>query len=741
MTYDDLKNLRAFFSALKDVGYRSELTLEQIPSFTDNGQTPVDKTQCLKLLRPLLGLILGLKGEDEKTDNALILKYLSNPNNRRLLLGKFTPEEQVAFKLKELLTEELVATEETSGEPSGQQAASSQELPPTTTTAPAAGMGLPAAPSISTPRIRFTPQTPTLGGMEGGTGQGIAATNKIDRLEIERVGAATAKSDRLNAQTATLQTETQSTPLSKPNSAEVSNLRSATPQKLNFSAFRSSAGSAFKNFQNFASPAGPFVKTNLNRVAGSLKNMFGGMANLGGRAGLEAINHGGNFFSNMSSAKSGFAGRFGRNGGGRGFLGRFGSGGGKNSLVANRSKLAIFGIIGFMMLVGIITMTAPSATPGQAAPINNPNNPNTNGLDYTLPLKDQTVQPVDIKAIVQTSFPKAKLEYWDKIVQSSQVAGFNPALALALWIEETHASESTVVRTGGSGVPNSEGNVSLGHLGCAPWQDQTIDESLTCLFKFAAPYTNDQFAQFMAVYSSGPPGNPFANNPNFPGNLKKWYIQLVPSGVGAIVAVAPAPTTATGPQQIAVTSCPIFGGKITCGSSQGAPGIKPCHCTDSYTPRCDPLSRRGKAVDITGPNGSKDNDPIYMPLINGKPLKWYFKGDFDDGYQATLRVFQSEPTAEGVWTIHFVHSKRKIDVLKTGNKFAAIPAFSDGQEITDLTQPVAYTDQHSSDDGVGVHTHVSIGLNIDPWDGAQYGNLQYTHPGWKYADAEMGMCQ
>lgn len=168
---------------------------------------------------------------------------------------------------------------------------------------------------------------------------------------------------------------------------------------------------------------------------------------------------------------------------------------------------------------------------GEAAP------PGTSSLDYTLPLKDASVQPLDIRDQVKAAFSGAKLEYWDKIVQQSQAANFNPALALALWIEETGASQTTLTEQGGGGIPNAKGEFSYGHLGCAPWEKQTIDESLTCLFKFAANYTNDQFAQFMAAYSGGPAANPFSNNPNFPANIKTWYSRLVPSGTGALTAV------------------------------------------------------------------------------------------------------------------------------------------------------------------------------------------------------------
>lgn len=223
-----------------------------------------------------------------------------------------------------------------------------------------------------------------------------------------------------------------------------------------------------------------------------------------------------------------------------GSLGRIGRGGrsAASSLgkkIKNRRWLIFaLGMIGFMFLIGGITITAPqeesTSTTGTSS--------FSSLLDYTLPVKDTSVTPTDIRDQIRAAFPSAKIEYWDKIIQSSIAAGFNPALALALWIEETGASQATVTRNGGGGIPNADGNFALGHLGCAPLEDQTIDESLTCLFKFAAQFTNDQFEQFMATYSGGPPEAPFSNNPYFTSNIKTWYSRLVPTGTGAIQAVS-----------------------------------------------------------------------------------------------------------------------------------------------------------------------------------------------------------
>ncbi|OGE18663.1 hypothetical protein A3J19_03825 [Candidatus Daviesbacteria bacterium RIFCSPLOWO2_02_FULL_41_8] len=740
LSITNFNKVNAFFGILNQVHFNSA----NIPGkFTINGIT-AEKDECLKLLREFP----ELKGYKNDSD---LIRFLANPSNLDIIKRRrFTVEQQT--ELDKSLAEKFVTTEEISEQPSGQSVSAGQEVPPAGGAGSSTGgmpSGLTSSPS-STPRHVFiAPQTPPPGGKEGGTDQGTAATNKKEQIN-------------------------------KSKSAEISNLHSTAPQRFNFPALKSRAGSAVKKFQNFSSPAGLSIKTGLNKVAGSLKNMFGGIANLGGRSGLEAINHGGNFFSNMSGAKSRFAGRFGRNGGGRGLFGRFGSGGGgKNSLAANRSKLAIFGMIGFMMLVGIITMTAPSATPGQAAPVTPP--AGGSGGDISSCKFSRANSSTQFQSPLLLSF----------IQEAAQKANIPPVVLAAFIRVESPASSSmpddqisnysakcAQSSTGALGIMQIQPPGTTSARGDPASCDDCIDAGAKLVGKTVSTMTRQDYCDprtsiivgagwilkkmSMLGYGDGTKWDPAWTND------RKAIEALVNTYYGCLIYGDPIVECtgsynyaddvsasisqckpSSGPQQPFVTSCPILGGKITCGSSKGAPGIAACHCTSSYIPSCDrpplsgngPLSRRGKAVDITGLNGSKDNDPVYMPLINSKVLKWYFRGDFDDGYDATLRVFQSEPTPDGIWTIHFVHTKRRINLQKIKGDFTAVPAFSIGQEITDLTQPVAYTDENSGKDGVGVHAHVSIGLNIDPWDGTQYGNLQYTHPGWKYADAEMGLCQ
>ena len=176
-------------------------------------------------------------------------------------------------------------------------------------------------------------------------------------------------------------------------------------------------------------------------------------------------------------------------------------------------------------------------------------------------MRDITISPFKTNAIplILAQFPRAQVQYWDTIVGRSIQNGWNPAFVLALWTEETGASQNTKIAVGGAGALPA----SNGHLGCAPLEDQTINESLDCLFKNFSGYTNDQFEAFMRRYSGEADTGPFVINPNFPGNILKFYSMLIPSGPGAAVSTTPT-------SDLAIT-CPIDPTNntayITCGTA------------------------------------------------------------------------------------------------------------------------------------------------------------------------------
>lgn len=275
------------------------------------------------------------------------------------------------------------------------------------------------------------------------------------------------------------------------------------------------------------------------------------------RAGNGAANFLSNFSGNVSGPR--FNPRF----RGAGTLKKFGTG--------RKVALAflIFGIFfGFSLIAGIVN---PGNTPtSEASPVSSTT---ISGADYTLPLRDPSISATDIKSQILQSWPNAQINNWQIIIDQAKLHNWNPALILALWIEESGAQ-------GTSSYTDA--------LGCAPGQPTTdINLSLGCLFNNFSIFTNDQFPLFMARYSGGPAENPFANNPNFPGNLKIWYSKLVPSGVGAI-------TTITN----TVGSCPAIG-KISAPYGFNIPDYP-----DVGNEGCGNLPKCHNAIDIAANEGS-----------------------------------------------------------------------------------------------------------------------------------------
>ncbi|MBI3103483.1 M23 family metallopeptidase [Candidatus Daviesbacteria bacterium] len=340
MDYRDIQKLIAFFSALKDSGFKQDL--KQIPSSAMiNGQrTPVDKPYCLSLLRRFP----QFQGDKFKDDNAII-RYLSDPNNRKFLLGNFTQAQQI--ELTKVLGEKPVAAG-WSGEQVGSQEASAGQGVSTQVPVGEAGgtmgvPGLPAGPAISsTPRRIFIANQapPSIGGMEGGTGQGTAATNKANRLEAE--------TNRLNAQTAAL-------------------------QRFNWRSFK--MPDSFTNAaKNFGSASQRFTKINLGRIGRGLweiaKGVGRGIAGPGltGTYNLlgKAANHGLNAFERLSSPELRSASK---------------------SFVSSGSKKLIWGLVGafFFLVLGVgliggLSQTTPS---GEAAPVASYPITNLNSCQFT----------------------------------------------------------------------------------------------------------------------------------------------------------------------------------------------------------------------------------------------------------------------------------------------------------------------------------------------------------------------
>lgn len=228
------------------------------------------------------------------------------------------------------------------------------------------------------------------------------------------------------------------------------------------------------------------------------------------------------------------------------------------------------------------------------------------------------------------------------------------------------------------------------------------------------------------------------------------FIILFGSGFTGAPAVPGAPGVAPIPQPTfppgVASDCPVPNGEITCASygpvysGGGATAfagncgidekLNGGHCNDNYQKiigickvredATGQLIRTAKSIDVTTVGGNKPGDPVYLPTIGGKSLKWYYQGYVDAGSDfGKIRLFQSEPTPEGVWSIHFVH-------VSSNN-----PPLQIGQEVKSASVGATMIYQNT-----GTHVHVTIGLNVND----SLGNLQDYSPNWKFADRELGMC-
>lgn len=147
----------------------------------------------------------------------------------------------------------------------------------------------------------------------------------------------------------------------------------------------------------------------------------------------------------------------------------------------------------------------------------------------TITPENKAVFVAKYMALFPNSFLEKKI---DEVIGRSQAVGFNPALAVAIWGEESHFSNY--------GEKVGTGQVSEGYdfgcgVSCTENRPKTFAESLGC-FVAGPPQTTcknaclnkPDFASFMECYG------PADQNPNFISNVLSIYRDLVPGGDGAI---------------------------------------------------------------------------------------------------------------------------------------------------------------------------------------------------------------
>ena len=258
------------------------------------------------------------------------------------------------------------------------------------------------------------------------------------------------------------------------------------------------------------------------------------------------------------------------------------------------------------------------------------------GLNYSIPFRDPNVIPQDIRGQITANWPDAKIGNWDTIVSQAVANGWNPAFLLALWIEES----------GAQGVPAAD------PLGCAPGQqNDDINKSLACVFISFGFLSNDRFADFMCRYSDGHDAPcTFAQNPNFPPNIRFWYEKLVPAGsYGALIEVAPP----SGP--LFSATCPIPGATastVSCGS-EFTPRSECGHCGLNYpAPELCIYEDIHYAEDIPGPPGQN----VYFPKIDGEILDWILLSEdrTNSGVGYIIEYRGTSPSSKLYW-LRFHH--------------------------------------------------------------------------------------
>lgn len=107
-------------------------------------------------------------------------------------------------------------------------------------------------------------------------------------------------------------------------------------------------------------------------------------------------------------------------------------------------------------------------------------------------------------------------------------------------------------------------------------------------------------------------------------------------------------------ESIDATSCPIPNGTITCGSK--AVPVSSCgHCGIGYEGYPCNYDSLKYAMDV----GAHPLDPIYMPLVNGKKIRWTFSHQtvHTDGITAIQYYGGIDDDTQEQYWIQFHHTK------------------------------------------------------------------------------------
>ncbi|MBI4035672.1 hypothetical protein HY383_01860 [Candidatus Daviesbacteria bacterium] len=333
---------------MADIHFLNVLEFERFKSLLSGKTlTLAEKISALDTLREKLpdlfaNLTAGLSPQQLK-DNLFLIRHLTNSRNInkiKLALRKessLSPAQQLAL---ELALEEA-ATKEPLAEQATPTAAQTEEAPLPSQPNPSASSGFGGMPSAgmsssASGRV-FVKEAPT-SGKAGGTGQGTAATNKINRANVGK----------------TIQ-------------------------------FPKAPASFVNTAKNFSSSSQIFTKRWGGRIFNGLTQVaLPGGASLLGKTGLGAINHGGNFISNLSNTRLRMVNNI------------KGAGSGLSSSLQGGKKFALASVLAFFLLLGIAISGATNGTTptSEAAPIS------TGGTDISNCKFTRSGKPQPIKSSI-----------------------------------------------------------------------------------------------------------------------------------------------------------------------------------------------------------------------------------------------------------------------------------------------------------------------------------------------------
>jgi hypothetical protein len=131
----------------------------------------------------------------------------------------------------------------------------------------------------------------------------------------------------------------------------------------------------------------------------------------------------------------------------------------------------------------------------------------------------------------------------------------------------------------------------------------------------------------------------------------KAYAQDHASNI-VITKIGTPPTSTNGGSVTDPSSCPIPNGSITCGSERVPVGG--CgHCGVGYGDYSCSYEGIHYAMDV----GAKPGDPVYMPLVDGKKIRWTFSHQQINDSLTAIQYYGGvdEDTQEQYW-IQFHHT-------------------------------------------------------------------------------------